>query len=243
MKTKYIHIILLLVIGMSVVGQTETIYTPYGTEVSVTEPDPMTSWARNNRDYYYRVTLNHPDPVFHVVWPDPPTYLYLSSTTRFNCHGYAWHMFWLGEELEDQLAEPYEMSYTEAANYFTDPSVKECTQSEADIWWINEGAHSAVATGDPDYLKSKWGDGPLATHEIEDQPYTVDYPSTSFYRKCYRELTGNYTSDDILYHCTVNIYSVAVSNNVDLEIEYEDWLVIESGFVTGTGSTLYLHPE
>jgi hypothetical protein len=243
MKTKYIISILFLSLGLVVIGQTTTIYTPYGTEVSVTEPEDMSSWARNNRDYYYRVTLNHPDAIFHVVWPDPPTYLYLSSTLKFNCHGYAWHMYWLGADLEDQLDEPYEMSYTEAANYFTDPSFKECTQSEADIWWINNGTHSAVATGDPEFLKSKWGDGPLATHEIDDQPYTVDYPTTSFYRKCYREVHRIFDSDITLEHCKVMFYESSVYSNVDLEIEYEDWLLIERDFVTGTGSTLYLHPE
>lgn len=239
MKKKIIISILFLSLGLFVIGQT-TIYTPYGTSVSVTEPEDMTSWARNNRDYYYRVTQNHPDAIFHVVWPDPPTYLYLSSTLKFNCHGYAWHMFWLGE---DELDEPYEMSDTEAANYFTDPSFKECTQSEADIWWINNGTHSAVATGDPDYLKSKWGDGPLATHEIDDQPYTVDYDFTHFYRKCYREVTGNVPSDDTWYHCKVKLYDSNVNSNVDLTIEYEDWLLIESDFGTGSGSTLYLYPE
>jgi hypothetical protein len=58
-------------------------------------------------------------------------------------------------------------------------------------------------------LKSKWGDGPLATHEIDDQPYTVDYQNTNFYRKCYREVNGFITSDDILYHCKVTVNSLS----------------------------------
>jgi len=241
MKTKYIISILLLTIGMSVVGQSDTIYTPYGTSVTVSEPDDMDSEDRHYWDSVY--ADDYPDAEFHAVWPDPPTYPNLSSTLRFNCHGYAWHMYWLGEDLEDQLDEPYEMSVSQAAKYFTDPSFKECTQSEAEIWWINDGAHSAVATGNPDYLKSKWGDGPLATHEIDDQPYTVDYQTTNFYRKCYREVTVNVDSDDTMYHCKVKLYDSSVSSNVDFEIEYEDWLIIDSDFATGTGSTLYLHPE
>jgi len=240
MKTKYLLIILLLAIGMSVVGQPDTIYTPYGTSVIVTEPEPMDSEDRHYWDSIYED--DHSSAEFHVVWPDIPNYPNLSSTMKFNCHGYAWHMYWLGANLQDQLAEPYEMSYTEAANYFEDPSFKECTKSEADIWWMNGGSHSAVATDRTDTLKSKWGIGPLATHHKDDHPYTP-VTSVTYYKECYREVSGFITSDDTLYHCKVNLYSTSVSNNVDLEIEYEDWLLIEDTFLTGTGVTLYFHPE
>lgn len=237
MKTKYIISILFLSLGLVVIGQT-TIYTPYGTSVSVTKPDDMDSDDRDYWDDYYR--NRHADPEFHVIWPDPPLYPNLSSSMKFNCHGYAWHMYWFGEEYE--LNDPCVMSDTEAENYFNDPSFKECTKPDADIWWMNGGSHSAVATDRTDTLKSKWGIGPLATHHKDDHPYT---PVTSviYYKECYKEIDGVYYSDISLELCKAKYTSLQINTNVDVEIEYEDWLLIESDFVTGTGSTLYLHPE
>ncbi len=238
MKIYCIISILLFVMGLSVMGQTSTVYTPWGTEVSVTEPD---EGGLNGRLYYENEAKSaHPNAIYHKTWPVYP-YLDLSSTFRFNCHGYAWHMFWFGED--DELDEPVKMTLTEAEKYFNDGSFIECTQSEAEIWWINGGSHSAAALDNPAYLKSKWANGPLVTHLINDQPYIPDMNYTSFFKQCYKDYTGVYTSDITLNECSAQFTNSGTSNYVDLEIEYEVAIRFEGVFSTGTGSTLYFHPD
>ncbi len=237
MKTKYIISILLLVMGMSTIGQ--TVYTPWGTPVDVTEPnegdiDGRLYWENLRRGQW-------PNAEYHTTWPVYPLYPYLSSTFKFNCHGYAWHMFWFGED--DELDEPVKMTLAEAENYFDDPSFMECAQSEADIWWINGGSHSAVATDNPAFLKSKWADGPLATHRIAESPYPPNMSYTTFYKKCSYKITNTYDTDITLNFCAIHLHNSSVLNYVDLEIEYEKGVLIDGTFSTGTGATLYFHPD
>lgn len=237
MKTKYLFCSLLLIIGVSMTGQ--TVSTPWGTEVSVTEPG---EGDLSGRLYYEnQAKTAHPNADYHKTWPVLPDYPNLSSTFRFNCHGYAWHMFWFGED--DELDEPVKMTLTEAEKYFNDGSFIECTQSEAEIWWINGGSHSAVALDNPAYLKSKWADGPLVTHLINDQPYIPDMNYTSFYKQCYKEYSGGYTYDITLNECSAQFENSGTSNYVDLEIQYEVAIRFIGVFSTGTGSTLYFHPN
>ncbi|MBT4360129.1 MAG: hypothetical protein HOD11_04080 [Candidatus Marinimicrobia bacterium] len=237
MKTKYIISILILSLSLVVIGQT-TIHTPWGTSVSVTEPD---EGDLSGRLYWEDLRRGQwPNADYKTTWP-VTGYPNLSSTFRFNCHGYAWHMFWFGEDYE--LDEPVKMEYTEAGNYFNDHSFKECTQAEADIWWINGGSHSAVATDNPAFLKSKWADGPLATHRIAESPYPPNMSYTTFYKKCLYESTGTIYTDNTMVHCAVRFDNTIVSNYVDLEIVYEEGVLIVGTFSTGTGATLYFHPD
>lgn len=241
MKSKIIIGIPILFLGLLVMGQTPTVQTPYGTSVDVWTQDEMGDDPDDrhvNDDLYDRYIDS--GAVFFPTLPGGNS-PYPSSTSKFNCHGYAWHMSWMGPT--NEFDEPWNMTDLEAANYFNDPSFKSCAKADADVWWINGGTHSALATGNPDELKSKWGTGPLATHGIGD--YDSPYPITSvtYYKECYREVSGFIPSDDTQYHCKVNVNGTTVFSNVDFEIEYEDWLLIEDSFLTGTGSTLYFHPE
>jgi hypothetical protein len=206
--------------------------------VYVWEPDELLLSSRVYWEDYYK--SRYPSAEYHKTWPVYPQYPNLSSSGRFNCHGYAWHMYWFGEY--DELDEPVKMDYTEAENYFEDPSFVECTQAEADIWWINGGSHSAVATDNPAYLKSKWADGPLATHLISYQPWPPTMSLTTFYKVCLEEVTATYFSDDDLEFCSVKYKNSIVSSNVDLDIEFEKGFLIEGTFSTGAGATLYIHP-
>lgn len=237
MKIRNCIIILLAVTCVSIYGQSPTVQTPWGTTVNVFEQTEYTPSTRDYWDSYYENL--HPDADFHVTWPVYPSYPNLSSSSRFNCHGYAWHMFWFdpGDELDD----PYNMNSSEAEKYFTDPSFKECSKSEADIWWINNGSHSAVATDTENILISKWGIGPLATHHKDDHPYTSS--TVTYYKKCFKEVTANYYSDITLEFCAVEFNNSSVSNNVDLEVEYEENLRIVGTFSTGTAATLSFHPD
>ncbi len=238
MKTKYIISVFLLVLGMSVIGQ--TVYTPWGTIVSVWTPqDDMIPSQRDQMDQDHS-DYEDDGAYFHNTLYGDSNYPWPSSTSKFNCHGYAWYMYWRGSYQE--FNAPWNMNTTEADNYFTDPSFIECTKSEADIWWINGGTHSAVATSVTDRLKSKWGTGPLATHHKDNQPNAPIY-SVNYYKVCLYEATGDIYSDITMDYCAVKLTDTSVSNYVDLEIEYEKGVLINGPFSTGSGSTLYFHPN
>jgi len=240
MKTNYIISMLLSVMGLTVMGQ-YSVQTPWGTSVNVTYVAPQDELDLTSRLHWDSIReQQHPDADFQPTWSAYLQYPNLSSTNRFNCHGYAWHMYWFGEDYE--LDEPYNMTYSEAENYFDDPSFKACIQAEADIWVFNGGTHSAVATDQPSELKSKWDIGPLAVHDFDDHPYTP-IVTTVFYKKCLEEVTATYFSDIALNYCAVRFSNTTVSSYVDLEVEYEEGIQITGTFSTGTGATLYFHPD
>lgn len=222
-------------------GQT-TIYTPWGSAVSVSTPqDDMTPYQRDQWDQAHS-DYEDEGAQFHRTFYGDGTYPWPSSTSKFNCHGYAWFMYWE----TNPLSAPWNMDDSEAENYFDDPSFAECSEAEADILWINNGAHSALTTGDPDDLISKWATGPLATHGKGSlqSPWPPIAPNTViYYKKCYEEYSGIYYTDNTLNECSAQFENSGTYNYVDLEIEYEVAIRFEGIFSTGTGSTLYFHPD
>jgi len=239
MKSKYILSIFIVGISLSVLCQ-NTVETPYGTSVVVwTQGEMGDAEDRHNNDDLYDDYIDS-GAVFHPTLPggDNP---YPSSTNKFNCHGYAWHMSWMGPAAE--FDDPWNMTDLEAANYFNDPSFKSFLKADADIWLINGGTHSALATSNTDELKSKWGTGPLATHGIGD--FDSPYPITSvtYYKECYKEIVGSYSSDIDVELCKAKYSSLQISSNVDVDIVYEDWVLIEDTFTIGAGATIYIYPD
>lgn len=241
MKSISIISVLLLFMGLFVMGQS-TIYTPWGTPVTVAVQADMTPIQRNNWDIYY-ISLC-PNARFLPTLFGDKLYRYPSSTSTFNCHGYAWYMFWLGSA--NEFNTPYIMNSSEAENYFDDPSFEECSEAEADIFWINNGAHTALTTNDSDTLLSKWGTGPLAIHGKGslDSPWPPTAPNTvTYYKLCYQEYTINFNVDETRNECAAQYENSSISNYVDLDIEYEKAVRFIGTFSTGTGSTLYIHPD
>ena len=239
MKSRYIISVLLLFMGLFAMGQ-DSIQTPWGTTVSVWTQADMTPSQRNTMDD--SLEAEYPDAQFHPTLFGNKFYRYPSSSSKFNFHGYAWYMYWQNDEFD----APWNMHSYEAENYFDDPSFAECSEAEADILWINNGAHTALTTNDPDDLLSKWATGPLATHGKGslDSPWPPIAPnSVTYYKKCYEEYSGIYYTDNTLNECSAQFENSGTSNYGDLEIEYEVAIRFEGIFSTGTGSTLYFHPD
>jgi len=115
------------------------------------------------------------------------------------------------------------------------------TEAEADMVWWNDGSHSALTTETPGTWRSKWNVGPLVEHDWEDQPYGTT--GLVYYKRCGYTITNMYNTDDLLHYCALHLVNSGISSNVDLEIEYEKRILIEGPFNTGTGATLYIHPE
>lgn len=236
MKIRIIISTLSLFMCLFVMGQS-TVLTPWGTSVTVYSQGSMSYLQRVQSDLDHADA--YPDADFLPTLPnghpsDP------SSTSQFNCHGYAWYMFWRGD---DEFDDPWNMNQTEAEKYFEDPSYTACSLAEAEIWWINGGSHSALATETSGELLSKWDTGPLATHGTgyNDFPNAPIY-SVTYYKKCYKEYSGTFGSDNTLDECSAQFEDSGISNYVDLEIEYEVAVRLVGTFSTGTGSTLYIHP-
>jgi len=125
----------------------------------------MEESLENTRAYYDSVyALNYPNAI------QIPTYDGYSSTRKFNCHGYAWHISDGGSDRWIGYGYPYdndpEYGYWQDASYI---EVAQRTYPGKVNW--SSGDHSAITTENPDILISKWNEYPLMKHEWDDSPY------------------------------------------------------------------------
>ncbi|MDR1369699.1 MAG: T9SS type A sorting domain-containing protein [Dysgonamonadaceae bacterium] len=96
-----------------------------------------------------------------------PTYNGLSSSDKFNCHGYAWIKVeqyidrWIEMDCTLGMTEHPEIAY------MTDGSYTEVSQETypGKVYWL-DGDHSAITTSQPGIVISKWGNGPLMQHAL-----------------------------------------------------------------------------
>lgn len=138
------------------------VFTPKGSNVQAwIRTENTNSW----RSYYdsYFATANR-------------TYVYYfggsySSSRRFNCHGYAWHM--------SEGGNPRWIGYTQTSDediYMSDGSyVQVCSETyPGKVSWA-DGDHSALTTSSPGVVLSKWNEYPLMYHNINDNPFGSSY--------------------------------------------------------------------
>ncbi|MCF6333839.1 MAG: T9SS type A sorting domain-containing protein [Draconibacterium sp.] len=133
--------------------------TPKGTTViAYITPENSDYW----RAYYDSVyALNYPNAI------QIPTYDGYSSTRRFNCHGYAWHIADGGSARWIGIGGDNDPEYT----YWQDGSYTEATRTyPGKVNW-SSGDHSAITTEHRDTLISKWNEYPLMKHAWDDSPY------------------------------------------------------------------------
>ena len=136
--------------------------TPKGTTVIAYITSENSNYWRNYYDTYYANA--YPNAV------QIETYDGYSSTRRFNCHGYAWHISDGGSDRWIGYGYPYDNDpeYT----YWQDGSYVEVAQSvyPGKVNW-SSGDHSAITTENPGVLISKWNEYPLMRHAWDDSPY------------------------------------------------------------------------
>ena len=127
--------------------------------------------VREGWDYYF---IKSPKPCYPNAKPIK-TYDNLSSTRKFNCHGYAWLRVeqgidrWIGYGRTD-LGEPVDPEKA----YMTDGSYTKVSQHvyPGKVYWGGAGEdHSAITTSHPDTVISKWNAWPLAKHYLNDNPF------------------------------------------------------------------------
>ncbi len=100
------------------------------------------------------------------------TYDGFSSSRRFNCHGYAWHMSELTQPLSNPRWIGYEPNNVDEHIYWKDSSYVKTSPlvHPCKISW-SSGDHSAISTSEQGWVISKWCDMPLMKHKIADSPY------------------------------------------------------------------------
>ena len=120
------------------------------------------------------VRQNYPNVTLITLWNEQ-----YSSSIRYNCHGYAWHMIaddninhpvWIGLYGGPGNTEQYwnenDESYSSVSEEYADDY-----EYEDEIMIDYQGDHSAVATWQEDICISKWCDGPLVQHSYTYCPY------------------------------------------------------------------------
>lgn len=136
-------------------NQSVTITTPNGTVIPDTYVYTCTDMNDSEKLYWWNY--------WHGLYPN--TTKMGDASYKYNCHGYAWHMYpnnqnpvWLGYYSEG-----------ETYHYWTDGSyisVPEAIATHIDY----EGDHSAIRLNSNEYV-SKWNCYPLFKHAPNESPY------------------------------------------------------------------------
>jgi hypothetical protein len=167
-----------------------------------------------------------------------------SSTTKFQCHGYAWIRVDYGV---DRWIEPG--FYSDLGKFISDDSYVRVDSETfpAKISWTNTD-HSGITTPESGLVISKWLIGPLCRHRWDNSPYgTPDSPPSLIYyvRNC--DNTGTLiinlenqtiTTNQTHTACSINVKNVKVSNNSKLILDAENEFNIIGEFEVELGSEL-----
>jgi hypothetical protein len=204
------------------------IYTPIGSSVATWITCEASTVNRAANDDYYRFVYPSAEQI--IVYDN------LSSTKKFNCHGYAWLRVeqgidrWIG----------YYHGNTDPDIYMTDGSYTQ-VPSEAfpgKVFWPKASDHSAITTEQPGWFISKWGATILCRHRWDDQPYGT--ANLKYYVKnC---ITINFIDQIVTANTTVtscgdiNVQNVKVQNGAKLILDAAGEVTIISDFEVDLGS-------
>lgn len=148
--------------------KTTTVFTPRGTPVD----------ARIYSESIASAEMSRINERWAATVQSQGAEILSDATYTYNCHGYTWYMSEGGNgRLYIENPQPY----------LTDGSYAEIKASEVakgDKVLYGDGVHSGVIADEPEWVISKWSDGPLVKHRLRDVP--PEFGSTfelTFYRK------------------------------------------------------------
>ena len=203
------------------------IYTPVGSYVRTYLMCEASTADRVYYDSYY--SSRYPNAEKIIVYDN------LSSTRKFNCHGYAWLRVeqgidrWIG----------YSSGNRDPDVYMTDGSyvqVPSATFPGKVFWDRPNGDHTAITTEQSGWFISKWNQYPLFRHRWDDSPYGTNFK----YFSCnvdYTNKTIN-TNTTVTSQCDINVQNVTVSNNAKLTLDAVGKTTINGPFSVALGSQL-----
>jgi hypothetical protein len=178
------------------------IYTPQGCLVSDTE--------------YYPEELSDAEKAIidqNAQAQFPQATLLSSSTTTYNCHGYAWNVseggsaVWMGTK-----TNPTSIYWTDGSY----SSTSSTTTSGLKVSYASDN-HSAVTTGVAGEVISKWGYGPRMRHAYNYCPYNST--SVNYYKKNILYITGTYAQNST-WHTLNTVNFVTAGVPVTLNVDY-----------------------
>jgi hypothetical protein len=206
------------------------IYTPVGTYVKTHLMCEASTPTRKAYDDNYKRT--YPNAQQIIVYDN------LSSTRKFNCHGYAWLRVeqgidrWIGYDWNDMGTYP--------DIYTTDGSYTQVSSETfpGKVFWNRPGDHTAITTEQPGWFISKWNQYPLFRHRWNDSPYGTSF---KYYIKNCSLIIDNQTitsNKDFLSCGTINFKNVTISSGVTVNIHAQDAVILEPGFHAVAGSNV-----
>ena len=215
------------------------IFTPRGTLVETLLNDEQPDFRQRIMDDAWG--LSFPGVELIILYDG------VSSTRKFNCHGYAWLR--VEEGIDRWMNRPSDEYYTDIINGMQgvngDGSYVEVPNATypGKISW-GMGDHSAITTAEPGWVISKWNSGPLCRHQRGQgkNPFddTTAYPvNVRYYVKNCAALPNSYTNDTVTtnktkYGNNFHIQNVNVNagkliindcNEVNINADFE----VESG--------------
>ena len=246
MKTIFLIIFISFTINIYSQDSRNDVKTPNYSNVVAYDMYESSDVTRAYFDNYYMNAYQNADTINTYKAKDDPN-KYYSSTRRFNCHGYAWYMT---SNEGSGLADPRWIGYypgnTDEHIYWEDESYTEVASEVYPgivSWDPNEGGdHSAITTDTPGRYISKWNEWPLMEHDWNDT--TFGTPNLKYYQlNCYRKIEDKTINTDLTRTgCQVLFKNVTITNNVTVNMTFEDWFKIEGTFDAQLGSTLNINP-
>lgn len=216
--------ILAICFSFTLQGQTyqdKTIYTPNGTAITAFEL-VSGDYSSSDKEYLKNYWLNYYSNRI----------IFISEATRsYNCHAYAWHVseggikVWINTPDDDK--------------YWDDGSYISASSSDGTKVSFSSDDHSAITTSQSGYFQSKWGPSPLFKHAINDCPYnssTLNYYKKACLTKTIQNV--NYTTNQTVTGCNINLQNVTISNNSNLVFDVEQTINITGTFNAQLGTTL-----
>jgi len=159
-KILFLIIAVLLNVPNSTCQVQSNVFTPKRSQVTAYITDEDNSNWRSAWDQYYSQVYSSNTMI--------TTYDNYSSSGRFNCHGYAWHM-------QGSLSIPRWIGYsvtTDEDIYMSDGSYVQVLNEmyPGKVSW-GSGDHSAMTTPTSGVFVSKWNRYPLFEHAYNNTPY------------------------------------------------------------------------
>ena len=219
--------------GQSDDVQMYDIYTPLGSSVKTYLMYEAATSTREYYDDYY--SSRYPNAEMIIVYDG------LSSTRKFNCHGYAWLRVeqgidrWIGYDWSDMGTYP--------DVYITDGSYTQVSSETfpGKVFWDRPyGDHTAITTEEPGWFISKWNQFPLFRHRWDDSPYGTAFKY--YVKNCppvVNLINQPVTTDTTVTSCgDINVQNVKVQNNAKLTLEAPGAVTINEPFEVTSNSQL-----
>jgi hypothetical protein len=232
-----------LAIGICIILPKSGISQDYQDDVETPKGGDIEAWVCEEESIANREYLDYLYSGYSATFY--PTYGTPSSSDQFNCHGYAWYM--MSTAGGNNIYDPRWIGYYNGDDedlYMSDGSYVEVASEvyPGKVSWTSHD-HSAITTPTSGVYKSKWCNGPLATHTIENCPYRIN-ATVKYYKLCYQEEKNeDYYTNQLIDGCGIHLENVTLYYTVDVEVEFEEWARIHGTFYAPSGTTFEMHPE